>query len=97
MMRRLLLALAAVAVFAPATAGARDWGGGFNPGMQADGQQAKKGPGQPLRGGGRESLRDERRPRDGRHQGRMTDEERRELHKDLDRAHREIYKPAPPR
>ena len=35
--------------------------------------------------------------RDERHQGRMTDEERRALHQDLDRANREIYKPAPRR
>ena len=31
-------------------------------------------------------------PPDRRHDGRMTDDERRDLHRDLDRANREIYK-----
>ena len=75
-------------LLAPA-ASARDWGGGYV--LQAPGQQMKKGPGQPPRGGGQEFRRDERQPRDDR-QGRMTEEERRELHRDLDRANREIYR-----
>ena len=89
MIGKLLVAIAAGVLLAPA-AGARDRGWGYVP--QAQGQQAKKGPPQPERGGGKEFRREERQPRDERQQGRMTEEERRELHRDLDRANREIYR-----
>jgi len=89
----LVLAVAAVAV--PPCAGAQGWRGPYGPMMQGQGPMKKGEP-----GGGREYRGGpERRPppRDERHQGRMTDEERRALHQDLDRANREIYKPPPRR
>ena len=92
MIRQLLVAMAAGALLAPMAAGARDWGGGYRPQAQ-QGQHAKRGPGQPPRGGGgRDFRREEGQQRDERQQGRMTEEERRELHRDLDRANREIYR-----
>jgi hypothetical protein len=90
-MKRLLLMIATAALIAPLGAHARD-GWGFEPRMQAQGQQhAKKDPGQHQRSG-RDARRDERPERDERRQGRLTEEERRELHRDLDRANREIYR-----
>ena len=103
-MRQLLVVMAAGVLLAPMTADARDWrggggdwrgGGGYAP--RAQGQPAKKGPGHPQRGGDRDFRRAEGPQRDerqqgGRQQGRMTEEERRELHRDLDRANREIYR-----
>jgi hypothetical protein len=95
-MKRLVLILIMVmaASTVPLLAEARDRG--FNPGLQAQGQQARKGPGDFRRGD--QDFRRERevRPRDERQRqpgGRMTEEERRELHRDLDRANREIYRP----
>jgi hypothetical protein len=89
-MRRLLLLVAAAALLAPPLAQGQGWA----PMLQAQGPMKKgEGGGREYRGG-----RDGRPPqRDERHQGRMTDEERRGLHQDLDRANREIYKPAPRR
>jgi hypothetical protein len=96
-MKKLLLIMATAALIAPLAAAADGWGMG-SPMLQAQGQQMKKGDGQFQRGG-REFRREQpaRPQRDERHQGRMTDEERRALHRDLDRANREIYRPAPPR
>ena len=78
----------AVALLAPGLAAARDLRPGFGAGVQhQSGQQAKKAPGQPPHG--------ERHPRGEHfkgHKGRLTEEERRELHRDLDRANREIYR-----
>jgi len=96
-MKRLLLMVAAAALIAPLCAGAGGWDPGWSPllQVQGQGQPMKKGGGQYQRGG--PDFRREqpgRPPRDERHQGRMTDEERRELHRDLDRANREIYRPA---
>ena len=88
----LLLTIAAMLV--TALAGAQGWNA-FGPMLQTQGGPMKKGD-----GGGRDYRggRDGHPPqRDERHQGRMTDEERRGLHQDLDRANREIYKPAPRR
>jgi hypothetical protein len=73
------------------------WGMGFAPALQAQGPMkhgdAQRGRGRDPRGG-----RETRPPnRDDRRQGRMTDEERRDLHRDLDRANREIYRPRPSR
>ena len=87
-MKRLFLVAAAVALFAPALAGARDHHPGFGVWLQAQGgQHTKKGPGQSLRG-----ERDKRGEPDKGHKGRLTEEERRELNRDLDRANREIYR-----
>jgi hypothetical protein len=80
------------ALFAPASAGAAERG--FRPFVQSEpgGQQFRKEDGS-LQRGGRELRRDRRGER---HHGRLTEEERRELHRDLDRAHREIYHPKRP-
>ena len=87
-MERLFLVAAAVVLFAPALAGARDQHPGFGALLQAqEGQHAKKGPGQALRG-----ERDKRGERERVQKGRLTEEERRELNRDLDRANREIYR-----
>ena len=87
-MKSLFLVAAAVVLFAPALAGARDQRPGFNPLLQAQGgQHAKKGPGQPLRG-----ERDKRGEQERGQKDRLTEEERRELNRDLDRANREIYR-----
>jgi hypothetical protein len=81
-----LIAVAGV-LLVPPSAQARDWGRGFSPRLQAQGQEAKPPP-----------VPNERRERgkpgvpDKRHQGRLTEEQRRELHRDLDRANREIYR-----
>ena len=95
-MKKLLLMIAAAVLIAPLHAEARGWGSRFDPMLQGQGREMKKGPGQFQRGG-RDARRDERPPRDERRQGRMTEEERRELHRDLDRANREIYRRGPPR
>ena len=94
-MKRLLLFVAVLGLLAPPFAAAQGWNAPWGPMLQAQGPM-KKG----QAGGGHDSRggRDARPPqRDDRHQGRMTDEERRALHQDLDRANREIYKPAPRR
>ena len=87
-MKRLFLVAVAAALFVPVLAQARDLRPGFGALLQAQGgQHAKKGPGQPLRG-----ERDKRGEHEKGHKGRLTEEERRELHRDLDRANREIYR-----
>jgi hypothetical protein len=92
-MKRLFLIIVMAASTVPLFAEARDRG--YGPVLQGQGQQARKGPGDFRRGG--QDFRRERevRPRDERERqsGRMTEEERRELHRDLDRANREIYRP----
>jgi hypothetical protein len=55
--------------------------------VQAQGQPMRKGPGPDKRG-----EQDKRGEHDKRNQGRLTQEERRDLHRDLDRANREIYR-----
>ena len=92
-MKKALLFIAALALLAPPFAGAQQWVAPFGPLAQAQGPM-KKGEQGGGRGGGREGRPP---PHDGRHQGRMTDEERRGLQQDLDRANREIYRPAPRR
>ena len=94
-MKRLVLIMVMAASTVPLLAEARDRG--FNPILQAQGQQTKKGPGNFQRGGRDFRREKEMRPRDERQPGRMTEEERRELHRDLDRANREIYRRNPPR
>jgi hypothetical protein len=86
--KKLLWVAVAVALLAPGIAIARDLRPGFGAGVQEQGgRQVKKAPGQPPHG--------ERHPRGEHvkgHKGRLTEEERRELHRDLDRANREIYR-----
>ena len=85
-MKALLLAAVVGTLLLSPLADARDRFAGF--GMQAQGEAMKKGPGgQPPRG-----ERDKRGGRDKQHQGRLTEEQRRDLHRDLDRANREIYR-----
>jgi len=82
-----LLVLAALLWQAP-VAGARDSRQGFGLWLQSDNQQRKLRPDRRPR-----DSRETREPRqDRRNRNRLTDEERRELHRDLDRAHREIYR-----
>ena len=91
MIRKLLLSLLAGALFAPLFADARDWRPGM--GVQAQGQPARKSGGQFQRGGNdKRDARDQRDGRDQRDKSKLTEEERRDLHKDLDRANREIYR-----
>lgn len=93
MMKGLFLVMVAGVLLAPVAAGARDWG--FIPTLQAAQGDMKKGGGGQAQRGGQEQRRDKESPpppRDERHHGRMTDDERRELHRDLDRANREIYR-----
>jgi hypothetical protein len=88
LVKRLFLVAAAVVLFGPSLAGAREQRPVFGALLQAQGgQHAKKGPGQPLRG-----ERDKRGEHEKGHKGRLTEEERRELNRDLDRANREIYR-----
>jgi hypothetical protein len=75
------------ALLLPPAADARDWRPGFSAAMQAQGEHVKKSPGKPPRGDS-----DKRDRHDKRHHGRLTEEERRELHRDLNRANREIYR-----
>jgi hypothetical protein len=84
--KTLLLTLLAGAVLAAPMAGARDWRQGQGPGMQAQGQPVKKGPPPARRDG------DKRVEHDKRHNNRMTDQERHDLRRDVDRADREIYR-----
>jgi hypothetical protein len=94
-MKKLLLIIAVLGLLAPPLAEAQRWGSAYGPLLQVQGKKGDGG-GRDARGGrdGR-GGRDYGRPpqRDERHQGRMTDEERRGLHQDLDRANREIYRP----
>ena len=85
-MKRLLLLVVTCALLVPPAAFARDWRKGSGALVQTQGQP-NKGSGQFRRG-----EQDKRGERDKQNQGRLTQEERRELHKDLDRANREIYR-----
>ena len=84
-MRTLVLALTLImALVAPAASAA--WG---PPGGYGTDPQGHKGRGQDARGreagAGRQAQREERRDQ-------LNDEERRALHRDLDKANRELYK-----
>jgi hypothetical protein len=88
MARCLFLVVFAAALLAPAVSHARDARPGFAARLQAPGgQDMKKAPGPPMRG-----ERGKRMEHDKGHKNRLTEQERRELHRDLDRADREIYK-----
>lgn len=86
-MKRLLLLVVTCALLVPPGAYARDGRGWFGVQAQAQGQPMKKAPGRFQRGD-----QDKQGANDKRNQGRLTQEERRELHRDLDRANREIYR-----
>lgn len=86
-MKRLLLSVVAGLLLLPPFADARDWRSGFGAVMQAQERPQKKKPVQSRPGG-----RSKRGDHDKRHQNRLTDQERRDLNRDLDRANREIYR-----
>ena len=86
-MKGLFLIAVAAALLLPPHAPARDWGRGFSPGVQAQGEPVRKGPPPHQRG-----ERGKKGEHDKRQQSRLSDEQRRELHRDLDRANREIYR-----
>jgi len=90
-MKRLLV-ICALALLLPAAADARDRRSDVGMRMQAQGQQQAKKASGPMRRG----EADKRGHGDKRHQNRLTDDERRGLHKDLDRANREIYRKRQP-
>ncbi len=85
MVKKLFIVLVSCALLAPLFAEARDWRPGF--GVQAQGQPMKKGGEQFQRG-----AREKRGGHDKHDKSKLTEEERRDLHKDLDRANREIYR-----
>lgn len=87
-MRKWFLMIIAGAFLLPPVAIARDWRGGYGLVLQAQGQPAKKG----AAGSRQRGAQDKRVEHDKRHQGRLTDQERRDLHRDLNRANREIYR-----
>ena len=88
-MKRLFLAAVAAALLAPAFADARDLRPGFGALLQSQGgQHAKKGPNHSPPG----AEPNKRGEHEKGHKGRLTEEERRELQRDLDRANREIYR-----
>ena len=87
-MKKWFLAAVVFALLAPALAVARDLRPGFGARLQEQGaRQVKKAPDPPPHG-----ERGQRGEHFKGHKGRLTEEERRELHRDLDRANREIYK-----
>ena len=87
-MKSLFVLFVACVLVAPPLAHARDRGTGSRMQLQAQGgQTGQKRPGHPPRG-----EREKRPMPDKDHRGRLTQEERRELHRDLDRANREIYR-----
>ena len=89
-MKRVFLVLALTAGVAGLPAAAAPWDvAGFHPGMQAQRGRPVQGPGpayeRPDRG------RDMRYERRDDHRERLTEDERRSLHRDLDKANRELY------
>lgn len=87
-MKKWLWVVVAVALLAPGLAAARDMRPSFAAGMQEQGgRQVKKAPGGPPQGDGHQRAQHFKG-----HKGRLTEEERRELHRDLERANREIYR-----
>jgi hypothetical protein len=85
-MRQLLMALVLAALAAPATA---QPGGYFDHYAQRDSQKGR----QASRDERPRQFQQERRPeRDDRRQGAMSEEDRRSLHRDLDKANRELYR-----
>jgi len=88
LLRGLILVTVASVLLAPALADARDSRPGFGARLQAPGNQdMKKAPSPPMRGDHGKRVE-----HDKGHKNRLTEQERRELHRDLDRANREIYR-----
>jgi hypothetical protein len=85
-MRKLLPLIAAGLLLMQPAAEARDFRPGAGPRLQAQEQPGKRG------GGSNKADRPQRVDPDKGKTGRLTQEERRELHRDLDRANREIYR-----
>jgi len=86
--KKWFVGLVVLALFAPGYAAARDMRPGFGARVQEQGgRPMKKVPDQPPRG-----ERNQRGEHFKGQKGRLTDDERRELHRDLDRANREIYR-----
>ena len=87
-MKRFLVVALAAALIAPALAAARDGRPGSPAWAQAQGgPPMKKGSEPPMRGDNKKRFE-----HDKGYKSRLTEEERRELHRDLDRANREIYR-----
>jgi hypothetical protein len=84
-MKNLLALIAAGLLLAQPAAEARE----FRPGPRLQAQEQHKRAGAPER---RDRDRFQRVEPEKRKPGRLTQEERRELHRDLDRANREIYR-----
>ena len=82
----LLVSFFAGALLAAPVASARDWRQGPGSRVQAQNQPVKKGPPPPRRDGNKQVEHDKRQP------NRLTDQERRDLKRDVDRADREIYR-----
>ena len=87
-MKLLFLVAAVSALLLPSPADARDWRSSAF--LQIQAQRAEQGRDQYRRGSN--TRRADRRERDQGRRSRLTEEERRELHRDLDRARREIYR-----
>jgi hypothetical protein len=85
-MKNLLALLAAGLLLMQPAAEARDFRPGAGPRVQAQEQPRSRG------NGAQRSERKQRADSEQRKPGRLTQEERRELHRDLDRANREIYR-----
>ncbi len=87
-MKKWLWIVVAAALLAPGLTAARDMRPGFGARVQDQGAgQAKKAPDQPPRGEGQQRAGHFKGQK-----GRLTEEERRELHRDLERANRDIYR-----
>ena len=99
-MKRFRLALA-IAALTAATAAPAAWdGNAFMRALpstdggvtQAQWQKGRQGGGERERGGGQDRGRDARQDRhDDRRNERMSEDDRRSLHRDLDKANRELY------
>lgn len=96
-MTRLLAVFLVLGLLAPPVA--RAYGERVLPGPIAQFQGATKNGEVPRGGRGFRGARESGPPRQEppRQRERMTEEERRDLHRDLDRANREIYRPRPSR
>jgi hypothetical protein len=81
-----LVILCAGTLLTVPVAGARDWRQGPGTRIQAQNQPVKKGPPPARRDRSKQVEHDKRQP------NRMTDQERRDLRRDVDRADREIYR-----
>lgn len=90
-MARFLALVVAGMLALPAVAGARDFQHGPRFGMQSQDKAHSKGRG-PERAERPDPADRRQRVEPDKGKGRLTQEERRELHRDLDRANREIYR-----